>query len=189
MKTNTRKIVGIGLFTAIVVVLQMVASAIKFGTFSITLVLAPIIVGAALYGVGAGAWLGLVFGATVLISGDAAPFMAISAPGTIATVLVKGMCAGIGAGVTFKLLEKKNKIVASVCAGIVSPVCNTGVFFIGCYLFFQSFLTSVIGTTNFVTVVTALAGVNFLVELAINLFLASVIVKLVDLGRKQVKTK
>lgn len=75
MKTNTKKIVGTGLFTAIVVVLQLVASAIKFGPFSITLVLAPIIIGAAMYGIGAGAWLGFAFGVTVLISGDAAAFL------------------------------------------------------------------------------------------------------------------
>ena len=37
MNEKTKKIVGIGLFTAIVVVLQLVASTIKFGPFSITL--------------------------------------------------------------------------------------------------------------------------------------------------------
>lgn len=184
MKTNTKKIVGVGLFTAIVVVLQLVASAIKFGPFSITLVLAPIVIGSALYGIGAGAWLGLVFGAAVLISGDAAPFLAVNFVGTIVTVLLKGACAGLGAGAVFKLLEGKNKLVASIVAGIVSPICNTGVFLIGCYVFFQSWLTSVLGTTNFVTVVTTLTGINFLVELAINLVLASTIVKLVDIGRK-----
>ena len=73
--TKTQKIVGIGLFTAIIVVLQLLAATIKFGPFSITLVLAPIVIGAALYGIGAGAWLGLVFGVSVLISGDAAAFM------------------------------------------------------------------------------------------------------------------
>ena len=59
---NTKALVGMGILTAIVIVLQFVASAIKFGPFSITLVLAPIIIGAALYGWKAGAWLGAVFG-------------------------------------------------------------------------------------------------------------------------------
>ena len=67
----TKTLVGLGLLTAIVVVLQLVGSFIKFGTFSISLVLMPIVVGAALYGVGAGAWLGFVFGVVVLLSGDA----------------------------------------------------------------------------------------------------------------------
>ena len=47
--TKTQKIVGIGLFTAIIVALQLLAASIKFGPFSITLVLAPIVIGAALY--------------------------------------------------------------------------------------------------------------------------------------------
>ncbi len=62
MNEKTKKIVGIGIFTAIVVVLQLLGSFIRFGTFSISLVLIPIVVGAALYGIGAGAWLGLAFG-------------------------------------------------------------------------------------------------------------------------------
>ena len=58
MKNNTKKIVMLGVLTAIVVVLQFLGSFIRFGPFSISLVLIPIVVGAALLGVGAGAWLG-----------------------------------------------------------------------------------------------------------------------------------
>ena len=54
MKVNAKKIAGVGLLTALVVVLQLLGSFIKFGTVSISLVLIPIVVGAALYGVGAG---------------------------------------------------------------------------------------------------------------------------------------
>ena len=46
---NTQKIVGLGLFTAIVIVLQLMGSFIRFGTFSISLVLVPVVIGAALY--------------------------------------------------------------------------------------------------------------------------------------------
>ena len=66
MKVNAKKIAGVGLLTALVVVLQLLGSFIKFGTVSISLVLIPIVVGAALYGVGAGAWLGGVFAVVVL---------------------------------------------------------------------------------------------------------------------------
>ena len=52
---------GLALVTAIVAVLQVVASFIKFGPFTITLALAPILIGAALYGPKAGAYLGGVF--------------------------------------------------------------------------------------------------------------------------------
>ena len=58
MKTNTKQIAGVGLLTAVVVVLQLLGSFIHFGPFSISLVLIPIVVGASLYGVLSGAWLG-----------------------------------------------------------------------------------------------------------------------------------
>ena len=185
--TKTQKIVGIGLFTAIVVALQLLAASIKFGPFSITLVLAPIVIGAALYGVGAGAWLGAAFGVSVLISGDATAFMTINPAGTVITVLLKGMLAGLVAGLIYKALEKTNKTVAVVLAGIACPIVNTGIFLAGCYLFFQEWLVSVFGTTGFATVVTGLVSVNFAVELGINMVLASVIVRVIDIGKKQLK--
>lgn len=185
--TKTQKIVGIGLFTAIIVALQLLAASIKFGPFSITLVLAPIVIGAALYGIGAGTWLGVAFGVSVLISGDAAAFMTINPAGTVVTVLLKGMFAGLVAGLIYKALESKNKTVAVVLAGIACPIVNTGIFLAGCYLFFQEWLVSVFGTTGFATVVTGLVSVNFAVELGINMVLASVIVRVIDIGKKQLK--
>lgn len=185
--TKTQKIVGIGLFTAIIVALQFLAASIKFGPFSITLVLAPIVIGAALYGIGAGAWLGVAFGVSVLISGDAAAFMTINPAGTVVTVLLKGMLAGLVAGLIYKALESKNKTVAVVLAGIACPIVNTGIFLAGCYLFFQEWLVSVFGTTGFAAVVTGLVSVNFAVELGINMVLASVIVRVIDIGKKQLK--
>lgn len=189
MKTKTQKVVGMGLFTAIIVALQMLASAIKFGPFSITLVLAPIVIGAALYGIGAGAWLGLTFGVTVLISGDAAAFLTINPIGTVITVIAKGMVAGIFAAMIYKAIEKKNKTVAVVAAGIACPIVNTGIFLVGCYLFFREWLIAVFGTTGFATVITGLVSVNFAVELGINMLLASVIVRIIDLGKKQLAKK
>lgn len=185
--TKTQKIVGIGLFTAIIVALQLLAASIKFGPFSITLVLAPIVIGSALYGIGAGAWLGAAFGVSVLISGDATAFMTINPAGTVITVLLKGMLAGLAAGLIYKALEKTNKTVAVVLAGIACPIVNTGIFLAGCYLFFQEWLVSVFGTTGFATVVTGLVSVNFAVELGINMVLASVIVRVIDIGKKQLK--
>ena len=65
---KTRRLAGLALFTAIVVVLQLLGSFIKFGPFAVSLVLIPIVVGAAVYGVSAGAWLGFVFGVVVTIA-------------------------------------------------------------------------------------------------------------------------
>ncbi|MGN0531239.1 MAG: ECF transporter S component [Eubacterium sp.] len=191
MKTNTKKIVGIGLFTAIVVVLQLVASTIKLGVFSITLVLAPMIVGAALYGIGAGAWLGLVFGVTVLISGDAGTFLAINPVGTVVTVLAKGTLAGLAAASVYKLIEKKNNLVAVITAGVACPVVNTGIFLIGCCLFFMPTIrewATAAGVPNVGTfMVTSFVGLNFVIELAVNLVLSTTIVKIINIGIKSNK--
>ena len=191
MKKNTKtsKVVGLGLFTAIVVVLQFLGSFIKFGPFSITLVLAPIVIGAALYGIGAGGYLGLVFGATVLISGDAAAFLTINPIGTVIIVLLKGMLAGLAAGLIYSLISKASSLAGVIVAGIVCPIVNTGIFLAGCYIFFQEWLVAVFGTTGFVTVVAGLVGVNFLVELGINMVLSTAIVKIIDLGKKQLNSK
>ena len=115
-----KKIVGLGLLTAVVIVLQLLGSTIKFGTFSISLVLMPIVVGAALYGVWAGAWLGFVFGVVVLLAGDAAPFMAVNPFGTIVTVLLKGALAGALSGLVYKLFA--NKSSTGKLAMIISSV-------------------------------------------------------------------
>ena len=191
MKTNPKKIVGIGLFTAIVVVLQLVASTIKLGVFSITLVLAPMIVGAALYGIGAGAWLGLVFGVTVLISGDAGTFLAINPIGTVVTVLAKGTLAGLAAASVYKLIEKKNSLVAVITAGVACPVVNTGIFLIGCCLFFMPTIrewATAAGVPNAGTfMVTSFVGLNFVIELAVNLVLSTTIVKIINIGIKSDK--
>ena len=129
---DVRSLTGVGILTAVVIVLQLVGMFfLRFGTFSLSFVLVPIVVGAALYGVWAGAWLGLVFGVVVLISGDAAPFLAVNALGTVATVIVKGVAAGLGAGLVYRLVAPKNAFLAVLLAAIVCPVLNTGVFLIG----------------------------------------------------------
>lgn len=188
MNKSVRKMVGIGLFTAIVVVLQLVGATIKVGMFSISLVLLPIVVGAAVYGADAGLWLGTAFGAAVLISGDAAPFMAINVLGTVATVLVKGAACGAVAGLVYQLLAKWNRWVAVFAAALVCPVVNTGVFLLGCRLFFFDTIAQWGAGAGYANagayMFLGLAGVNFLVEVATNLVLAPVIVRLIKIGKK-----
>lgn len=191
MNKNTKKIVGVALFTAIVVVLQLLGSFIRFGPFSISLVLIPIVVGTALYGIGAGAWLGLVFGVTVLASGDASAFLAVNVPGTIITVLAKGAAAGLLSGAVYKLVEKKNKTAATICAAIAAPIANTGVFLLGCLIFFMPTINgwaAAVGIESAGTyMITTLVGFNFIFELLVNVVLSPIIVRLIDLGKKEIK--
>jgi len=189
MKKSVQTVVGLAVLTAIVIVLQMFAGAVKFGTFQISLVLIPIVVGAALYGCLGGAWLGLVFGAVVLLNGDAAAFLAIDAPGTIITVLLKGMGAGLVSGLVYSALKKVNETLACFVAAIVAPIVNTGIFIIGCRLFFFDTLTtwgqgSGFGST-WKFIIIGMIGVNFLIELAVNTVFASTIARLIKLAKKE----
>ena len=123
------------LFTAIVIVLQLLGSFVRFGPFSISLVLIPIVVGAALYGSWAGAWLGFVFGMVVLFQPDTGAFLTVNPLGTVLTVLLKGALSGFCSGAVYRLIFKKVESPAVVCAAITAPVVNTGLFLIGCLLF------------------------------------------------------
>lgn len=183
---KTRRLVGLALFSAIVVVLQLLGSFIRFGIFSISLVLVPIVVGAALYGAAGGAWLGFVFGMAVLLSGDAGAFLAVNVPGTIITVLVKGMTAGLAAGYAYKLFEKLNQTVAVAISAVLCPIANTGIFLIGCLLFFMPTIRMWAGGEAVGRyMILGLVGVNFLVELAVNVLLCPTIVRLIRIGRKE----
>lgn len=177
-----------GLLTAIVVVLQLLSSTIKIGPFSITLALVPIVVGAALYGKWAGAWLGGVFGLMVLVSGDAAPFMAVSIPGTVLTVMLKGILAGFVSGLVYDMLKKKNDTLATYISGIFTPVVNTGVFVLGCFAFFMPTIQSWAGETSSLKYLfVSMIGINFLIEIAVNLLLGPTIARIIKIGRREKK--
>ena len=173
--------------TALVVVLQLLGSFIRLGPFSISLVLVPIVIGAAMCGYKIGAWLGFVFGVIVLASGDAAAFYSINVPGTIATVLVKGTLCGLFAGIVYKLLEKKNQYLAVIASAIVCPLVNTGVFLIGCKLFFMSAISEWGLASGFENVTEymflGLAGGNFIFELIVNIILAPVVVRVITFNK------
>ncbi len=184
-KFETWKLVTLGLLTAIVVVLQLVAATIHLGPFSITLVLAPIVVGAALCGPLAGAWLGGVFGLIVLLSGDAMAFMAVNIPGTILTVMLKGIGAGLVSGLVYRLVEKRNEYAATLCAAVVSPLVNTGIFLLGCVVFFLPTIQIWAGDSPvWKYIIFGMVGGNFLVEFAINVVLSGAITTIIQVGRK-----
>ena len=187
MREKTRMLAFMGILTAIVIALQAMAIGIRFGTFSITLVLVPIVVGAAMYGWKAGAWLGFVFGVIVLFT-DAGAFLAVSVPGTIITCILKGVLAGAASAAVYKLLEKKNAWLAILVAAIVCPIVNTGVFLLGCLLFFYDTVSGWAAGMGYANVgaylILGLVGLNFLVEMAINLCLSTVIVRILSIVRK-----
>jgi uncharacterized membrane protein len=177
--------------TAMVVILQFLALGIKavlpFLPFTVSLVLIPIVIGAAKCGPYMGAWLGFVFGVIVLLSGDASAFLVINPFGTILTVLVKGTACGLVSGFVYRLVEKKQKKVAVYAAAAVCPLVNTGLFFVGCLLFFMDTVSEWAAAFGFNNVAVymflGLAGFNFLFEFCINIALSPVIVRALNMRK------
>ncbi|MBQ3230917.1 MAG: ECF transporter S component [Clostridia bacterium] len=188
-RMSTETLVLGAILSALVVVLQLLGSFIRFGPFSISLVLIPIVIGAATCGTAVGAWLGGVFGLAVLLSGDAATFMAINVPGTIITVMLKGILCGLAAGLIYKLFENRNRYLAVIAAAIVCPLVNTGIFLLGCMVFFLDTLSewgAGAGHDNvFVYMIVGLVGLNFVFELISNVVLSPASVRLIALIKKK----
>ena len=179
-RNKTVRLATAGILTAIVIVFQFIGASIKFGTFSVSLVLIPIAIGAALGGKNISTWLGFVFSVVVILSGDASVFLAINPIGTIITVIVKGTLAGFIGGLTFELLKKINTYFAVIISAILVPLTNTGIFLIGCRLFFFDTIKewgTGLGFENaFSYMIFGLVGLNFIFELVINIILSPSVV-------------
>lgn len=171
------KMVGIAFMMALVIVMQSLSGIIPpIGGFSISLVLIPIVLGAAVYGPGAGALLGATFGVIVYINcvtgADPGGAMVFQASPVLCflVVLGKGTLAGLAAGVVYKLLKNKNAYLAMMVAAIICPIVNTGVFVASMFLFFIDVLAAWAGGGNIVGyVLTGLILANFVPELIINI--------------------
>ncbi|MBE6911040.1 MAG: ECF transporter S component [Ruminococcaceae bacterium] len=217
-RMSTETIVLGAVLTALVIVLQLAGAFIRFGPFSISLVLIPIVIGAATCGVWVSSWLGFVFGIAVLLSGDAAAFLAIDVPGTIITVLAKGIGCGFAAGFVYNMLlefldkrsknvvdrmksnqqlcsscergvlkyiSRNNKYIAVLAAAIACPIANTGIFLIGCAVFFLDTLAVWSGGGSVLYyMIFGLVGANFLFELGSNIILSPVVVRLLNIKAK-----
>lgn len=171
------RMVGIAFMMALVVVMQSISGMIPpIGGFSISLVLIPIVLGAAVFAPGAGALLGATFGAIVYINcvtgADPGGAMVFQASPVLCFLVVmgKGTLAGLAAGAVYKMLKGKNSYLAMLLAAIVCPVVNTGVFVASMFLFFIDVLAAWAGGSNIVGyVLTGLILANFVPELVINI--------------------
>jgi len=189
---RVKRMVGMALLMAMVVVLQLLSGIIPpMGGFSISLVLIPIVLGAAVYGIRAGALLGATFGMVVVINcitgtdgGGAMVFQANPAL-CILVVMAKGILAGMAAGACYRLLSKVNPYLAMLVAAIVCPVVNTGVFIACMLLFFVDVLAAWAGGGDIIGyVLSGLVLANFVPELVINLVFSPAGQRIVNIVHK-----
>ncbi len=188
-KASTEKMVLLALFTALVAILAYFGGFVKIGGLaSISLTLIPVVLGASLCGPFAGAWLGGVAGIVFFVTADAAFWMGLSIPGTIITVMVKGIASGYLAGLTYRLLEKRNRYLATMASAIVCPVVNTGIFLVGCMLFFIDTVSAGAASESMSLggyLIVAFVGLNFVFELLSNIIFSPAIVRLINIRKKR----
>lgn len=180
---TAKNISYLAVLTALIVVLQVFSGFFTVGTTSLSFVLVPIVLGGMLLGVGAGAFLGTVFGLVVIFDAlgglDAFTLILLQENPvfTVVLCLLKGAAAGAVSGLLYKLVARKNKYAAAFVAAAAAPVVNTGIFILGGLmigdLLSQYFLAD--GQTLIYFLVVVCAGINFIIEFAINLVLAPAI--------------
>ncbi len=172
-----KKMVSVALLMALVIVMQFISGNIPpVGGFTISLVLIPIVLGAAIFGPGAGALLGATFGTIVYINcvtgADPGGAMVLHASPVLCffVVMTKGILAGWASGWVYKLLAGTNSYIAMLCAAVVCPLLNTGIFITCMFLFFIDVLRAwAQGGDIIAYVLTGLIVANFLPELIINI--------------------
>ncbi len=186
----------IAMLAAVVIVLQVLSSFFRIGTFTINLALTPIIIGAAIYGWKAGTILGLVLGAYIFcsglwINGSMVAMVQYSFWGSTILCLLKTAAAGAAAGVIYKALEKKSAILSTLLASIAAPVVNTGIFAVGMMTIMNGFLGEVAVANGSVNPISFLflimIGFNFTIEFIVNVALATVLTRIIDYYNKRMK--
>ena len=195
VKQKTLRLVQLALLSAIIILLQQIVIPLP-GGLSLSLVLVPIVVGAVLYGPGAGALLGGVFGVMVSIMAIQGQLGVLTnmmvAHNPVLTVLVC-LLKGIGAGLIAGLIAKafvKHRFLGILLAAAAAPIVNTGIFLIGMLTVFRGVMMEfagglgMAGTSALYFAVVILVGVNFIVELAANLILSPAIASIVKAVKK-----
>ena len=183
---------GIALLMALVVVLQFVSSMIPaVGGFSISLVLIPIVLGGAVYGPAASALLGGTFGLIVFINcvtgADVGGAMVLQANPILCflVIMCKGILAGWLSALVYKLLSRWNPHVAILCAAVVCPLVNTGIFIVCMLTFFKEVLSAWAGGGDIIAyVLSGFVLCNFVPEMIINVVFGSVGHTIVRVAKK-----
>ena len=191
---NAKNIAYLAVLTALVIVLQTWSGFFTFGTTSLSFVLVPIVLGSILLGVGAGAFLGAVFGLVVIFDavGGLDPFTIVllgdSPVFTVFLCLAKGIAAGVVPALLYKLISRKSKRAAVIAAAVSAPIANTGLFILGGLVLSDVLSANFVadGTTVIYFLIVGCAGVNFLIEFAINLVLSPALYTVTRVVEKQI---
>ena len=205
---SAKNIAYLGILLALVIVLQWFASAIPIASgVQLNLSLIPIVLGAIMFGMAGGAFLGTACGIVVLIQVVTVPspfyttIWTYSPVVTSFTCIVKTAVAGTLSGLLYQVIAKKSPIAAVFVAAGIVPIVNTSLFIVGCLCMgntmtvFRDMLVNDFsavqfdGMNIFVFILVGIVTFNFFIEFAINLVFAPAIHRVIVVVEKQIGKK
>ena len=189
---KTQILTGMGMLTALVVVLQLFATFITLPVANPNLTLIPIVIGGAVYGKKAGAWLGFVMAAVILgtyVAGSVGLGPVIMTRMPVETILItifRGIMTGLIPAVLYSIIKKKDMVVGAFVAALLCPVINTGIYVVGVVWLFKDIyfeIKNISGGNIYWILLTSIA-VNFTIEFIINTVLSPVILSIVKIRNR-----
>lgn len=196
---SAKNVAYFAVLLALVVVLQLFASAIPMFGVTINLSLIPIVLAGIFFGMWGGGFMGLVSGLITFIvmavmgREPSTAFLFQANPAVLTLICIgKTTVAGFVSGLIYRLIAKKNALAAAYVASALVTILNTGIYMLGMVLMkddVASFLgTEATAQVVFVTVF-GLIWLNFVLEIAVNVLFAPAIHRVVLVVEKKVGKK
>lgn len=191
---NTLKLTQTAILSAVIIMMAFVPflGYIRLGPLSATTLVIPVAIGAAVIGPGAGAFLGLIFGATSYVQcfgldafgttlNEINPFF------TLVMCFVPRILMGLLSGLIYKAVSKASPLAGAITCSIAAPALNT-VFFVGALMLFFGSSEYIRSFGNsFIAIVAVLITWNAVFELATTGVLGSLISPLIVKLEKKFK--
>ena len=177
---SSKNVALLGILTALVIVLQLFGSAIPMFGITLNFSLIPIALAGILLGYVGGAIVGFVCGLVVFITtaimgGEPVTANLFQTDPVILTIMCIGKTtvAGLVSGLLYKLISKRNNLVAVSVGSIAIPVINTTIYVLGMLLMKDSLIAYMGWDFNstwlvFATILSII-WLNFVLEMVITI--------------------
>lgn len=191
---TAKNVAILGILVGLVIVLQIFASAIPMFGITLNFSLIPIALAGITMGVIGGTIVGFACGVVVFITmavmglEPSTAFLFQTNPFVLTVMCIgKTTIAGAVSGLLFKVVSKKNRVVAVGISSLAIPVVNTGIYMLGMVIMKSSvadFLQLNSSTASVVFVVVfGLIWLNFLLEMVVNVIFTPIlyrVIKVID---------
>ena len=168
---------------------------IPIGPVKMTLLTLPVSIGSIVLGTRSGLILGSLFGLTSFytcfgLDAFGNILLGINPVFTFIMCVIPRVLCGFLPALIYKAISKngtKNTLLAIPVAAASTAVINTILFITAMWGLFNNNLTSLLGTNNLFTMFATIAGINGLIEIAVNIVVGTAICKpLIEIKKRLV---